>query len=89
MVTIGLLVALWSGLVDVFGGADRNQTVFDLTSLAHTAAPWLLAFGILSAVSAGLAIAVVRRITYAQTAMLATLSAHALVPVPMRPDLGI
>jgi hypothetical protein len=89
VVTIGLFSALWSGLVDVFGGANRDQTVFDLTSLAHTAAPWLLAFGILSAVSAGLAIAVVRRITEAQTAMLSAPSEHALVPVPMRPDLGV
>jgi hypothetical protein len=48
-----------------------------------------LAFGILSAVSAGLAIAVVRRITGAQTAMLSAPSEYALVPVPMRPDLGV
>ncbi len=43
-----------------------------------------------TAVSAGLAIAVVRRITEAQTAMLAAPSSpETWTPVPMRPDLGV
>ena len=88
VVWIGLVIAVSSGFGDLIRAADRNQTVFDLTSLAHQAAPWLLALGIVTAVAAGLAVAVVRQITEAQTVMLASPSETSLVPVPMRPDIA-
>jgi hypothetical protein len=88
VVTVGLLAAVFSGMADLARAADPNQTVFDLTAIAHSAAPWVFALGVLTAASAGLAIAVVRRITEAQTAMLTAPSETSLVPVPMRPDLG-
>jgi hypothetical protein len=89
VVSIGLLIASGSALADLVRAMDREQTVFDLTSPAHAAAPWLLALGIVTAIAAGLAIAVVRRITDAQTAMVAAPSAVSAAAVPMRPDLGI
>ena len=89
IVWIGLTAAVFSGFGDLVRAADRNQTVFDLTSLAHEAAPWLFAIGIVTAIAAGLGVAVVRQITEAQTAMLAEPSERSLVPVPMRPDLGV
>lgn len=89
VVWIGLVAAVLSGFGDLIQAADRNQTVFDMTSLAHDAAPWLLALGIVTAIAAALAVAVVREITAAQTAMLAAPSERSLVPVPMRPDLGV
>ena len=89
VVSIGLVIASGSALTDLVRAMDRDQTVFDLTSLAHTAAPWLLALGIVTAIAAGLAIALVRRITDAQTAMIASPSAVPAAAVPMRPDLGV
>jgi len=88
VVLIGMFAVL-GDLVDLGRNADAHQTVFDLTPTAHTAAPWVLALGLVTAVTAGLAIAVVRRITDAQTAMLAVPSERSFVPVPMRPDLGV
>jgi hypothetical protein len=87
VVLIGMFFAVLGDLADLGRDADAHRTVFDLTPLAHTAAPWVLALGFVTAVAAGLAIAVVRRITEAQTAMLATPS-DTYVPVPMRPDMG-
>jgi hypothetical protein len=88
VVSTGLVIAVFSTFADLVRAADRDQTVFDLTASAHTAAPWILALGIVTAIAAGLAIAVVRRITDAQTAMVAAPSAMSTA-VPMRPDLGI
>ncbi len=87
-VSIGLVIAVFPAFADLVRAADPDQTVFDLTASAHTAAPWILALGIVTAIAAGLAIAVVRRITHAQTAMVAAPSAMSPV-VPMRPDLGV
>lgn len=88
VVSIGLVIAVFSAFPDLVQAADRDQTVFDLTASAHSAAPWILALGIVTAIAAGLAIAVVRRITDAQTAMVAAPSAMSTA-VPMRPDLGV
>jgi hypothetical protein len=88
VVFIGLLFAVLGDLADLGRNADSHTTVFDLTATAHAAAPWVLALGLVTAVSAGLAIAVVRRITDAQTAMLGAPSATAWAPVPMRPDIA-
>jgi hypothetical protein len=89
VVLIGLFFAILGDLADLGRNADPQTTVFDLTPMAHAAAPWVLALGFVTAVSAGLAIAVVRRITDAQTAMLTAPSETGWVPVPMRPDLGV
>jgi hypothetical protein len=89
VVLIGMFFAVLGELADLGRQANGQQTVFDLTPMAHTAAAWVLALGIVTAAAAGLAIAVVRRITEAQTAMLATESARSWAPVPMRPDLGV
>jgi uncharacterized protein DUF4328 len=91
VVFIGMFFAVLGDLGDLARDADAQRTVYDLTAVAHTAAPWMLALALVTAVSAGLAIAVVRRITDAQTAMLAapTSSSEAWAPVPMRPDLGV
>jgi hypothetical protein len=89
VVLIGLFFAVLGDVADLGRNADSHTTVFDLTPMAHTAAPWVLALGLVTAVSAGLAIAVVRRITDAQTAMLETPTQSGWVPVPMRPDLGV
>jgi hypothetical protein len=89
VVVIGMFFAILGDLADLGRNADSHTTVFDLTPMAHTAAPWVLALGFVTAASAGLAVAVVRRITDAQTAMLAAPSETAWVPVPMRPDMGV
>jgi hypothetical protein len=89
VVLIGMFFAVLGDLADLGRQANAHLTVFDLTPAAHTAAPWVLALGLVTAVSAGLAIAVVRRITDAQTAMLAAPTDASFVPVPMRPDLGV
>jgi hypothetical protein len=89
VVLFGMFFAVLGDLADLGREANAHLTVFDLTRIAHTAAPWVLALGLVTAVSAGLAIAVVRRITDAQTTMLATSSGVSLVSVPMRPDLGV
>lgn len=89
VVVIGMFFAVLGDLADLARDADARQTVFDLTPMAHAAAPWVLALGLVTAVSAGLAVAVVRRITEAQTAMLASPPENGFMPVPMRPDLGI
>ena len=88
VVSVGLVIAVFSSFADLVRAADQDQTVFDLTASAHAAAPWLLALGIVTAIAAGLAIAVVRRITDAQTAMVAATSAMSTA-IPMRPDLGV
>ncbi|MFL5791799.1 MAG: DUF4328 domain-containing protein [Actinomycetota bacterium] len=88
VVLIGMFFAVLGDLADLGRGADAHRTVFDLTPIAHTAAPWMLALGLVTAVAAGLAIAVVRRITEAQTEMLASPSETSLLPVPMRPDIA-
>lgn len=90
VVFIGMFFAVLGDLGDLADQADAHRTVYDLTAMAHTAAPWILALAVVTAVSAGLAIAVVRRITEAQTAMLAAPSSpETWTPVPMRPDLGV
>lgn len=89
VVVFGLFFAVLGDLADLGRSANTHTTVFDLTAMAHTAAPWILALGLVTALAAGLAIAVVRRITDAQSAMLATPSETGWAPVPMRPDLGI
>jgi hypothetical protein len=87
VVFVGMFFAVLGDLADLGRDADAHRTVFDLTAMAHTAAPWVLALGFVTAVSAALAIAVVRRITEAQTTMLAAPSQTGDA-VPMRPDLG-
>ncbi len=89
VVLIGMFFAVLSDLADLGRQADAHRTVFDLTPTAHSAAPWVLALGFVTAVAAGLAIAVVRRITEAQTTMLAAPSDTGWAAVPMRPDLGV
>ncbi len=88
VVWVGLFLALLPGFADLGRAADARSTVFDLTPLAHTAAGWFLALGVVQATAAALAIAVVRRIGDGQAAMQAA-PTPGWVPVPMRPDLGV
>jgi hypothetical protein len=88
VVSVGVFLALLPELADLGRAADARSTVFDLTPLAHTAAGWVLAFGVIQAAAAALAIAVVRRISDGQAAMQAA-SAERWVPIPVRPDLGV
>jgi hypothetical protein len=91
VVLVGMFFAVLGDLGDLVQEADVQRTVYDLTAMAHTAAPWVLGLALVTAVSAGLAVAVVRRITDAQTALLAAPSASSetWASVPMRPDLGV
>jgi hypothetical protein len=61
-----------------------DDIVLDLTPAAHAGAPWILVYGIVYGVAAGLAILVVRRVDESQRAFAA--STFSSVPVPMRPD---
>jgi hypothetical protein len=83
--TIGLLVAGSRPFIDVVDGVDERTTTFDLSEVAHAIAPWLLITAALLALTAALAIALVRRLDAWQDAMIDTPSGW-LVPVPMRPD---
>lgn len=81
---LGIGGALIATLGDVFSKLDERSTSVDFTEAAHAIAPWLLVSGVLHAIAAGLAIAVVRRINAAQ----ATLGGPVFAPAPIRPDLG-
>ena len=78
---IGIAGTGISAMVDLARSLDgRHATSVDLTAAAHAIAPWVLLAGLLQALAAGLAIAVVRRIDAGQ----ATLGGHDLTPA--RPD---
>jgi hypothetical protein len=58
----------------------RGSNVFDFTMAAHELALWLLLAGVLQAIAAGLAIAVIRRIDDGQASLFGVGDA------PPRPD---
>ncbi len=76
---IGAVNAVFSAIVEQ---ADRSRVgnTFDFTAAAHSLAPWVLLAGVLQAIAAGLAIAVVRRIDDGQATLVGAGGA------PPRPD---
>jgi hypothetical protein len=82
---IGGIAAVIGPLGDAIRATDEQTTNIDFSVVAHAAAPWLQAAGVLVVVAGALAIAVVRRIDAGQDAMLETPAGPAL-PVPVRPD---
>lgn len=84
----GLVVAIVPRIDAFARSIDEQATSIDFSTLAHAAAPWLIAAGVLRAIAAGLAIAVVRRIDAAQRVMMQASSVFAPA-VPARPDGGI
>ena len=76
---IGATSAVISALIEQ-SSVPRDPNVLDLTAAAHALAPWLLLAGVLQALAAGLAIAVVRRIDSGQATLVA------LAGAPVRPD---
>jgi hypothetical protein len=85
---IGSLVAAVGPLRDLLEGLEAETTVLDFTPVAHAVAPWLVVTGVVQAVVAGLAIAVIHRIESGQRDMLAAPSGW-LIPVPVRPDAAL
>jgi Domain of unknown function (DUF4328) len=83
---VGLFAAAFPRFADEVNRISDTgaPTVLDLTASAHAAAPWVLAYGIVYAIAAALAILVVRRIDESQRAFAA--SSFSSVPVPARPD---
>ena len=62
---VGAIVAVVPHLESLGRSIDERATALDLSPLAHAAAPWLIVAGVLRAVAAALAVAVVRRIDIA------------------------
>ena len=85
---VGTIVAVVPHLESLGRSIDERATALDLSPLVHAAAPWLIVAGVLRAVAAALAVAVVRRIDLAQRTMMAS-SAIAWTQVPARPDGGL
>jgi hypothetical protein len=83
---IGLVAVAMPKLVDALQRLPNGNgpVDVDVSAAAHAGAPWVLAYGIVYAVAAALAILVVRRIDDAQRAFAAT--TLAFVAVPPRPD---
>ena len=75
---IGAVSSVISAVMDA--GRHRVANVYDFTTAAHALAPWLLLAGVLQAIAAGLAIAVVRRIDDGQATLFGVGDA------PPRPD---
>ncbi len=75
---IGAVSSVISAVTEL---SDQRVTdVIDFTTAAHTLAPWLLLAGVLQAIAAGLAIAVIRRIDDGQVTLFGVGDA------PPRPD---
>lgn len=76
---VGAVNSVFSAIIEQ---ADRSRVanVFDFTTAAHSLAPWVLLAGVLQAIAAGLAIAVVRRIDDGQATLFGVGDA------PPRPD---
>jgi hypothetical protein len=76
---IGAVNAVFSAIAEQ---ADRSRVAntFDFTAAAHSLAPWVLLAGVLQAIAAGLAIAVVRRVDDGQATLFGAGGA------PPRPD---
>ena len=85
---IGLVVAIVPHLEPFARSIDERATSIDFSTLAHVAAPWVIVAGVLRAIAAGLAIAVVRRIDAAQRVMMRAPSVLAAA-IPARPDGGM
>ena len=78
MPAIGAVSSVISAVTEL---SDQRVTdVIDFTTAAHTLAPWLLLAGVLQAIAAGLAIAVIRRIDDGQATLFGVGDA------PPRPD---
>ena len=84
---IGIVGAVLSALNELVDSIDRSAPTIDFSDAAHAIAPWLLVSGILQAIAAGLAIAVVHRIDAHQREMMAA-EGPAFVATPIRPDVG-
>jgi hypothetical protein len=82
---VGAVSGAISDLVRQVDAQGGQVTQIDFTAAAHALAPWLVVSGVLQAVAAALAIAVVRRVDAAQRSLTET-TGSAFLPVPARPD---